>query len=194
MSRTWNSVVVNMNNMLTIIYIWCSLQCLELICFYGKQNYSSKHSNSLSLILCTIIEYDAASHLNVSSPIPYRKIRSCVRNVSLGINFAYGGAGVLSPMCPKCLKVNAQVQQLQDLVNKGVVSSNLLKSSIATLVVGTEYFVFLATNPNSSVRMSLLFVKYGNIFKTNIMTIYVYANIFLTGECIHSKCDKSNRH
>ena len=38
--------------------------------------------------MCTIIESDAASHLNLSSPIPYRKIRSCVRNVNFGINFA----------------------------------------------------------------------------------------------------------
>ena len=115
--------------------------------------------------MCTIIESDAASHLNLSSPIPYRKIRSCVRNVNFGINFAYGGTGVLSPMSPKFLKVSAQVQQLQDLVNKGVVSSNLLNSSIATLVVSTDYLVFLATNPNSSVRMLPLFVKYGNILR-----------------------------
>ena len=109
--------------------------------------------------MCTIIESDAASHLNLSSPIPYRKIRSCVRNVNFGINFAYGGSGVLFTLNPTYRNISTQIQELRYLVNNAVVSKKLIASSTCVLViVGNDYTLFLSKNPPNQV--SVMFTLY----------------------------------
>ena len=70
----------------------------------------------------------------------------------MGINFAYGGSGVLFTLHPTYPNISTQIQELKHLVNKGVVSKKLIASSICVLVIaGNDYTVFLSTNPTDQV-------------------------------------------
>jgi hypothetical protein len=94
----------------------------------------------------------AASHLNLPTPpVPYRKLQACARqNAKSGINFSYAWSGLISSASSKSPHVDAQIEQLRGLVDRGSVSTKLLNSSIAAVVVATDYLVFLANADSSS--------------------------------------------
>jgi hypothetical protein len=69
-----------------------------------------------------------------------------------GINFAYGGSGVLFTLDPTYPNLTAQIRQLKSLIDRGVVSKRLVASSACLLVIaGNDYTGFSATNPADQV-------------------------------------------
>ena len=76
----------------------------------------------------------------------------------MGINFAYGGSGVLSSLYPTYPNISTQIQELRYLVNNAVVSKKLIASSTCVLVIaGNDYIVFFSTNPTDQVSKCSIF-------------------------------------
>ncbi|MCO5562679.1 hypothetical protein L7F22_016307 [Adiantum nelumboides] len=96
-----------------------------------------------------------ASFLNLTSPTSYRVINNTLNSTreeanvlqSLerkGINFGFGGSGVGRTFGSDIPTINDQIEQLKQLMRKGVVSTEMLKASIVLLVVaGNDYGAFL---------------------------------------------------
>ena len=93
-----------------------------------------------------------ASYLGVYSPIPYAKVHTGImNNGSVGINFAFGGSGVFqtASFCPN---VSTQIDQLQGVINNGLVSQELINASIALVLInGNDYSKYIATNGTAEV-------------------------------------------
>jgi hypothetical protein len=85
----------------------------------------------------------------VKPPIPYSLLNSSTgKSDAVGINFAYGGSGVLFTLDPTYPNLTVQIQQLKALIDSGVVSKRLVASSTCLLVIaGNDYTAFLAKNP-----------------------------------------------
>ncbi|KAI5072463.1 hypothetical protein GOP47_0012569 [Adiantum capillus-veneris] len=96
-----------------------------------------------------------ASFLNLTSPTPYRVIKSTLNSTSdeenvlqsstaTGINFGYGGSGVGPTFGANIPTINEQIKEIKQLIEEYVVSTEIVKSSIVLLVVaGNDYGAFL---------------------------------------------------
>ena len=85
--------------------------------------------------------------MGVYSPIPYAKVHTGImNNGNVGINFAFGGSGVF-PTASYCPNVSTQIDQLQGVLNNGLVSQELINASIALVLVnGNDYSHYIDSN------------------------------------------------
>ena len=84
-----------------------------------------------------------------------------MNNGNVGINFAFGGSGVF-PTASYCPNVSTQIDQLQGVLNNGLVSQKLINASVALVLVnGNDYAKYLATNGTTLVLPSHLSIFYG---------------------------------
>lgn len=100
-----------------------------------------------------------ASFLDVRKPIPYTFFNTTKKSNAKrshnhhprhrrGINFAFGGSGVFSTFGTQYFNTSAQIDQLRDLMQKGLVSKKLIKASMVVLVIaGNDYTVYAQKHP-----------------------------------------------
>ncbi|XAR53490.1 hypothetical protein NMG60_11022063 [Bertholletia excelsa] len=87
-----------------------------------------------------------ASFLRIPSPIPYERRKFGKKLVPFGMNFAYGGTGVLNTMV-KEPNMTTQINLFQQVLEEKLYTKHDLNSSIALVSVGgNDYGTYMATN------------------------------------------------
>nr|GMD44447.1 GDSL esterase/lipase At5g03610-like [Ipomoea batatas] len=85
-----------------------------------------------------------AEFLGVKSPTPFRWMNHAQRRLQYGMNFAFGGTGVLDTFIPAGLNMTTQIGFLQKLIDDSVYTNTDLHSSMALLTVcGNDYLDYL---------------------------------------------------
>eukprot|EP01018_Ginkgo_biloba_P012661 Gb_40024 [translate_table: standard] len=86
-----------------------------------------------------------ASYFHIPTPVAYRHRKHNPSLLALGINFAYGSAGVFNTL-PGVPNASTQIGQLKNLIGEGLYSRKQLSSSLVLLSVsGNDYIAYLIT-------------------------------------------------
>lgn len=100
-----------------------------------------------------------ASFLDVRKPVLYRLFNTTKKSNDKrshdhrprhrrGINFAFGGSGVFSTFGLQYPNTSVQIDQLRDLMQKGLVSKKLIRASMGLLVIaGNDYAEYAQKHP-----------------------------------------------
>lgn len=98
------------------------------------------------------VDVFAAPYLGVANPMPYRVVNSSTYDGSTGINFAFGGSGVILPIDAIHPNVSVQIDELREAISEGLVSQELLNTSTVLLVLaGNDYTAYQEIDPDLEV-------------------------------------------
>ncbi|KAJ4834963.1 hypothetical protein Tsubulata_004111 [Turnera subulata] len=92
-----------------------------------------------------------AKFIGVKSPIPYRWMKFAANRIEYGMNYAYGGTGVMDTLVP-LPNMTTQIDLFQQTINQKVYSPAHIQCSVALVsVAGNDYSAYLARNGTTQV-------------------------------------------